>query len=190
MTVGERIREIRKEKGLTQAQLSEKSGVAAISIHQYETGKRTPRLEQLIYIASALEIDPSEFAAFVSDDEQGKIIVKHMKENLKNTEQFIKMSDAEAYRAGFLQFHSEEDRIVYFYQKLTDEGRIAAGGCFFQNLDKAALSKVADYVMNLSENPLYQRTDAPQPTLTAQEVSDTPAPESSTEGPQEPPEGE
>ena len=67
MTVGEHIRKIRKSKGLTQVQLAEKSGVAMISIHQYETGKRAPRLEQLVYIASALEIDPSEFAAFASE---------------------------------------------------------------------------------------------------------------------------
>ena len=66
------MREARKKAGLTQAQLAEKSGVATISIHQYETGKRTPRLEQLVYIASALEIDPSEFASFASDDEDDR----------------------------------------------------------------------------------------------------------------------
>lgn len=56
MTVGERIRDARKSMGLTQAQLADQSGVAAISIHQYETGKRNPRIEQLLRIAEALDI--------------------------------------------------------------------------------------------------------------------------------------
>ena len=46
----------RKLRGLTQAQLAEKSGVAAISIHQYESDKRQPRLEQICAIAAALNI--------------------------------------------------------------------------------------------------------------------------------------
>lgn len=56
MTIGERIRSARKSAGLTQVQLAEKSGVASISIHQYESGKRQPRIEQLQAIADALNI--------------------------------------------------------------------------------------------------------------------------------------
>jgi len=108
-----------------------------------------------------------------------------MQERLKIANSLKKLSDAEAYRAGFMQFHSEEDRIAYFYQQLTDEGRIAAGGCFFRNLDKDALSKVADYVMSLSENPLYQRPAAPQSTPPASEGMDTTPPADAPEKPQE-----
>ena len=50
---------MREERELTQAQLAEKSGVAAISIHQYESGKREPRIEQLHRIARALNISIS-----------------------------------------------------------------------------------------------------------------------------------
>lgn len=57
MTIGECIRDARKAAGLTQNELADKSGVAAISIHQYEKGKRQPRLEQLLAIARALDID-------------------------------------------------------------------------------------------------------------------------------------
>lgn len=62
MTTGELIKAARKDAGLTQAQLSEKSGVAAISIHQYEAGKRQPRLEQLLLIAKALKTTVGELA--------------------------------------------------------------------------------------------------------------------------------
>lgn len=54
MNIGSRIKEIRKAAGLTQSQLAELSGVAAITIRQYELGKRKPRMDQLERIASAL----------------------------------------------------------------------------------------------------------------------------------------
>lgn len=56
MTVGERIRQIRKEKALTQKKLAEISGVSENAIKQYENNKRTPRLEQLNKIADALGV--------------------------------------------------------------------------------------------------------------------------------------
>lgn len=67
MTIGDRIRSARKNAGMTQAQLAEKSGVAAISIHQYEAGKRQPRLEQLIRISSALNVDMLDITGLESE---------------------------------------------------------------------------------------------------------------------------
>lgn len=52
--IGELISSSRKEKGLTQRQLAEKAGVAVITIQQYESGKRVPKLEYFIKIAQAL----------------------------------------------------------------------------------------------------------------------------------------
>lgn len=60
MTVGERIRKQRKAAGFTQAQLAEKSGVATITIHQYEAGKRQPRLAQIQRLADALNCTPND----------------------------------------------------------------------------------------------------------------------------------
>lgn len=62
MTVGERIKNARKEAGYTQRQLSEKSGVAAVSIQQYERGIRQPRFEQLEKIAEALNVSVMYFS--------------------------------------------------------------------------------------------------------------------------------
>lgn len=56
MDIGSRIKEIRSASGLTQSQLAELSGVAVISIRQYESGKRQPRVDQLRAIASALGV--------------------------------------------------------------------------------------------------------------------------------------
>lgn len=61
MTTGERIKTARKKAGMTQAKLAAISGVAAISIHQYEAGKRHPQLEQALRIAGALGVEWTEF---------------------------------------------------------------------------------------------------------------------------------
>lgn len=54
--VGDRIRTIRTEKGLSQAQLGEKVGLTADRIQKYENGARKPKAELLKRIASALGV--------------------------------------------------------------------------------------------------------------------------------------
>ena len=56
MTTGERIKEARKHRKMTQKQLAEAAGVATGTIQQYELGKREPRYEILIRICKALNI--------------------------------------------------------------------------------------------------------------------------------------
>lgn len=50
---GERIKAARKAAGLTQEQLASKCGLATITIRQYESGKRQPRLTQIKDLATA-----------------------------------------------------------------------------------------------------------------------------------------
>ncbi len=54
MTVGENIRRIRKEKGLTQKQLGELCGMNEANVRKYELGKANPKIETVNKIASAL----------------------------------------------------------------------------------------------------------------------------------------
>lgn len=72
MTIGQRIREARKNAGLTQRELAEKSGTATGTIQQYELGKRKPRFEQISAIADALEIDLFYFKGEFSSFEEAK----------------------------------------------------------------------------------------------------------------------
>lgn len=60
MNIGERIRTIRKAKGFTQKDLAVLSGTSEITVRQYETGKRQPRIEQLSLIADALGVSSGE----------------------------------------------------------------------------------------------------------------------------------
>lgn len=54
MTVGEKIRKIRKEKGFTQKQLGKLCQMNEVQIRQYELGKANPKIETVNKIASAL----------------------------------------------------------------------------------------------------------------------------------------
>lgn len=69
MTIGDRIKQVRNARGLTQKQLGAISGTSEITIRQYELGKRQPRLEQLQRIAAALGVSPF----YLLGDETGKM---------------------------------------------------------------------------------------------------------------------
>ena len=62
MTVGENIRRIRQERGLTQRQLGELVGASEAYIRAYESGRRNPKLSSLEKIADALSVNPEVLA--------------------------------------------------------------------------------------------------------------------------------
>lgn len=53
--LGQKIREQRKIKGLTQKELAEKSNVSLSAIEKYEKGTRIPSLDVLVEIGKALD---------------------------------------------------------------------------------------------------------------------------------------
>ena len=56
MKFNERLKKLREEKGLTQVQLSELTGISARMIQQYESGNARPRLDAAEKIAKALNV--------------------------------------------------------------------------------------------------------------------------------------
>ena len=51
------LREIREKHGLTQEQVAAKTGAHRVSVARWETGTRTPTINQLEKLAVALEVD-------------------------------------------------------------------------------------------------------------------------------------
>lgn len=64
MDIGDSIKRIRKEKGMTQKQLATDAGVSETSIRKYEAGKREPKKEAVQKIAKALGVDPFSLYSF------------------------------------------------------------------------------------------------------------------------------
>ena len=56
MTTGERIKAARINAGLTQRELADRLNVSFVNISQWERGRRSPKIETLQKIASALNV--------------------------------------------------------------------------------------------------------------------------------------
>lgn len=80
-SIGDNIKQFRKDKGLSQKALGEKIGVSQQMIAQYETNKREPKLQALIKIAKALEIPVLYLLANCSDMVLDKKDLKYLEEN-------------------------------------------------------------------------------------------------------------
>ena len=64
MTIGEKIKYFRIQKGMTQAKLAELSGIHPVSIRKYETNKMIPQSQQIDKIAETLEISSFAITGF------------------------------------------------------------------------------------------------------------------------------
>ena len=60
MTLGQRIKQLRKERGRTQGELEQRAGIENWNLTRYESDKVRPRLESLTKIAEALEVSVDE----------------------------------------------------------------------------------------------------------------------------------
>jgi transcriptional regulator with XRE-family HTH domain len=65
--IGERLRETRKRKLLTQEQLAERSGVGVATIIRIERNQVEPRGSTIRKLAAALDVEPEELVRRVED---------------------------------------------------------------------------------------------------------------------------
>lgn len=93
--IGEFLKELRKERGLTQEQLAERFNVSRRSVSRWETGNNMPDLDTLIQMADYYEIDLRELL-------DGERKSEKMNEELKET--VMKVTDyADANNARILK---------------------------------------------------------------------------------------
>ena len=75
--IGDFLKELRKEKGLTQEQLAEQFNVSRRSVSRWETGNNMPDLSMLIILAEYYEVDVKEII-------DGKRKSENMNEEMKD----------------------------------------------------------------------------------------------------------
>lgn len=127
MTIGKTIRSIRKEKGITQKKLAELSGMAEITIRQYEADKYKPKIEQVERIAKALEVTAADLMG-----------IEYFDATI-DTEQIRKEVDA----LESIESTYGKDAV----QLLTD----------YLSLNEQGKRKASEYLTDLSEQPKYQQ---------------------------------
>lgn len=80
--IGLFLKELRKEKGLTQQQLAEIMNVSNRSISRWETGSNMPDLDLLIFIANYYDVDLKEI---LDGERKDKPMEKEMEETILKT---------------------------------------------------------------------------------------------------------
>lgn len=70
MAVGNRLRQVRRERGLTQASLARLAGLTRQTIISIEKGRRVPSVEVALVLARVLE-RPVEAIFRLADDRRG-----------------------------------------------------------------------------------------------------------------------
>ncbi len=90
---GKRLKQIRKSRNLTQAQLAEKLKVETLSISRIESGKHFPKKENIELLARALDVDVKDFFTFKQTATKDELIVeinKILKTSTLKDIQFVK----------------------------------------------------------------------------------------------------
>ena len=78
--IGGFLRDLRKEKELTQEQLAEKFGVSSRSVSRWENGNTMPELSILVELADYYEVDIKEI---IDGERKSEIMKKEEKETLQ-----------------------------------------------------------------------------------------------------------
>lgn len=115
MTIGERIKKIRQEKGLSQKELGERISVSQQMIGQWENGKANPKIETIEKIAkalgeSAIRLLPIEKYKQTEEFKQGMRKVDASSACIKILEELYNRAEhvnVDAYNKGNLQYSSD-----------------------------------------------------------------------------------
>lgn len=79
MSLGQRLRGLREDRGWTQTEVADRVGVSSVTVNRYESGERNPGFEMLIALADLFRVSIDYLlgrtdvpAVHLSPDESGK----------------------------------------------------------------------------------------------------------------------
>ena len=81
MTIGETIRQLRREKDITQEQLAEALGITSRAVSQWENGRTAPDISQLPALANFFDVTTDHLLGVDIDRREEEIerILKHIR---------------------------------------------------------------------------------------------------------------
>ena len=89
MTIGERLRILRMEQGITQQQLADQAGISRSNINTWESGKSLPLPDGLIALANCLGCTVDYLLG--RESEEGSVIISRGIELSNDEQEFIKL---------------------------------------------------------------------------------------------------
>ena len=99
--IGEFLKMLRKEKGLTQEQLAEILLVSGRTISRWETGVNMPDLSILIQMAEFYDVDVKEI---LDGERKGENMDKELKETLTKVADYSKLEKEKTAKTGNIAF--------------------------------------------------------------------------------------
>lgn len=120
MDYGTKLKLARKWANITQKELARRANIAAITIHQYEAGKRKPSMENWFAIANALNLSIDELNnAELLPSESFEDTIRRTAENILDGMQSERRS--QALLAAFSQLNPEgQTKAVERVEELTE----------------------------------------------------------------------
>lgn len=109
MTLGENIRSFRKMHHLTQIELASLAGISVNSLRLYEAEKRTPNIDMVKKIASALKISVT---SLLTDDDMIEFLVENGISEI-------------TYASGY-KYNSAKESIITAFDSLNPAGQEVA----------------------------------------------------------------
>ncbi len=95
--IGEFLKHLRKDKGLTQEQLAEHFYVSSRTVSRWETGSNMPDVEMLIELADFYDVDIREI---IDGERKGENMNKELKDTLLKVADYSDTQKQKAERAG------------------------------------------------------------------------------------------
>lgn len=89
MTIGERLRILRKEQCITQQQLADQAGISRSNINTWESGKSLPLPDGLIALADCFGCSIDYLLG--RESEEGAVIISHGIELSNDEQEFLKL---------------------------------------------------------------------------------------------------
>ena len=183
MTIGEKIKEFRKKAGFTQKQLASKCGVAEITIRQYESGKRQPRIEQLQIISKALnmylfEFMDDEYFDAATDEEPGseERELDFLEQKTKTIKEILQNKNiSEQEKQKMLSNHIMQTAIMSSYHAEEAQlGRKFLLDMLFEQLNADGQEKAIEHIEMLAKIPEYKKEEkTPSMSLIEEEKNKT-----------------
>ncbi len=142
MDIGKKIKQLRKEKKITQSELGKRMGISQQQIAQYENGKLNPKLETLHRIADALQIPHSVLYNDISPKEKGELVKRDIMDiiNTLNLE-IVDIEDKSNITGIITETVNKKKNYIKLYDKLNPTGQ----------------SKAIEQVELLTKIPEYQK---------------------------------
>ena len=124
--IGVFLRDLRKEKELTQEQLAEKFGVSSRSVSRWENGNTMPELGILVELADYYEVDIKEI---IDGERKSEIMEKETKETLLKISEYADKQKRQAVIRAIVFFGLEMVccGITITLSVLSSNGQVSAG---------------------------------------------------------------